>query len=145
MGIDYSYLHVRKVSNRLADHWCLAFTAAVSAHSRLFLRSPSIRETFAALAVSAGAVLCLFDGEVGHRIVVTAGERRVSARVPGPCLLWRGPAPDARGLAELSALLDGGPAASPHRIIGAADPGFGEFVEDLSRGSSVPPELWLGP
>jgi hypothetical protein len=141
----YVYLGVYDGAWLLPGHLIFNFTPAVSSQSRLFLRSPSIRETFATLALSTGTPLCLFDGEVGDRIIVTAWEHRVSTRVPGPCLLWHGGAPGEEAAGELKALLTGHPADPPMWIIGPGRPEFATFVDNLTALSAVDAELWLAP
>ncbi|MFC4072449.1 hypothetical protein [Actinoplanes subglobosus] len=137
--VGYVYLRFYDGSWLLPGHLNLSFTPATSEQSRLFLRSPSIRETFANLAVTTGTPLCLFDVEAGDRIIVSAGEHRVSTRVPGPLLLWHGGAPGDEAAAELRALLDGHPADPPLWII---EPDR-TFVDDLAELSRVEPRHWL--
>lgn len=143
--MGYIYLSVRDGSDMVPGHWNFFFTPAVSAQSRLFLSSPSIRETFAALGLATGSALCLFDGEVGDRIIVTAGDRRVSTRVPGPCVVWRGGSAGPEGLPELSAWLSGASPDQPEWVFTPGQPEFRSFVDDLVRSSQVPEHLWLAP
>jgi hypothetical protein len=143
--MGYIYLGVRDGSDMVPGHWNFCFTPAAGAQSRLFLSSPSIREAFAALALSTGSALCLFDGEVGDRIIVTAGDRRVSTRVPGPCVVWRGGSAGPEGLPELSAWLSGASPDRPEWVFTAGQPEFRSFVDDLVRTSRVPEHLWLAP
>src|SRR5438477_12480790 len=51
-------------------------------------RSPTIRETSTALALTVASPLCLLDVEERCKSVVTANDHQVSTRLPGPCLLW---------------------------------------------------------
>jgi hypothetical protein len=141
--MGYIYLSVHDGSDMVPGHWNFSFTPAASVQSRLFLRSPSIRETFAALAVSTGAALCLFDGEIGDRIIVTVGERRVSAEVPGPCLVWRGGSAGPGGVAELAAWLSGEPVEQPEWVLTPDRPDFRVFVDELAATSRVPAHQWL--
>jgi hypothetical protein len=139
------YLGVYDGSDMVPEHWNFSFTPAVTEQSRLFLKSPSIRETFTTLALSTGAALCLFDGEIGDRIIVTAGDRRVSTRVPGPCVLWRGGSAGPGGVAELTAWLSGTSPDEPEWVITAGHPDFRTVVDELVETSRVPEHLWLAP
>jgi hypothetical protein len=119
---------------------------ATSAQSKLFLRSPSIRDTFATLALSTGASLCLLDsGLGGPEIIVTALGHRVSTRVPGPCLLWSPAGHTAEAFEELSSRLAGRPLDQAERIIGPEHPEFPAIVDSLSDYSQVESHLWIGP
>lgn len=120
----------------LPEHWLFSFTPATSAQSRVFLSSPSVRATFTALARSVASPLCLLDVEESHKIVVTARDRRVSTRVPGPCVLWDRRAPADQAYGELLARLAGQPAA-PRWILGPEHPDYRAFVDTLARNSRV--------
>jgi hypothetical protein len=129
--VAYTYLLVSDGSDLLPGHWIFDFTPATSAQSRLFLSSPSIREAFAELALSVAAPLCLLDVEDSHSIVVTAGDRRFSTRVPGPGVLWDKRAPADQVYREL---LTGG---EPEWILGPDHPDYPGFVAALARNSGV--------
>lgn len=131
--VGYVYLTVFDAARLLPGHLQFSFTPASGVQSRLFLSSPSIRETFASLASS----LCLFDVEQDYHIVVTAGHHRVSTQVPGPCLLWHRGGPDDRAYRELLARLEGRPASTPGLIIGPEHPAYATFAADLARHSQV--------
>ncbi|MFF5076954.1 hypothetical protein ACFY36_07870 [Actinoplanes sp. NPDC000266] len=143
--VGYVYLSVSDRFGILPDHLTFWFMPATTEQSRLFLMSPSVRETFAALAMSTGTTLCLLDTEMASHIVVTALGQRLSTRVPGPLLLWRRQARNAEVFRELSALLTGRPVNPPKWIIGPGHPEFAAFVESLADYSRVPPDRWLGP
>jgi hypothetical protein len=100
--VALTYLYVIDASNLLPEHWLFDFTPATTGQSRLFLSSPSIRQTFARLASAAGAPLRLLDVEEEYRIVVAERGRPVSTRVPGPCVLWNRRAPAGRAYRELT-------------------------------------------
>ncbi len=131
--VAYTYLSVRKASELLPEHWLFSFTPATSAQSRLFLSSPSIRQTFATLASVVTAPLCLLDVEERYRIVVAHQGRPVSTQVPGPCVLWDSRAPRSEAYRELSARLAGRPPTTePHWIIDQAHPHYDAFAECLA-------------
>jgi hypothetical protein len=112
----------------------------------LFLRSPSIRETFATLALSIGASLCLIDsGLGGPEIIVSALGHRVSTRVPGPCLLWAPRGSSSEAFQELTSMLAGQLADPPRHIIGPQHPGFAAIIDSIADYSKVASSLWTGP
>jgi hypothetical protein len=136
--VGYVYLDVFDGSCLLPEHWMFSFTPATSAQSRLFLSSPSIRQTFATLALSVAAPLCLFDVEEPYKIVVTASGRRVCTDVPGPCVLWDRRAPEDQAYRELLARLAGQPCVTtPRWIIGPGHANYDEFIDSLTRNSQV--------
>ncbi|GAA1809715.1 hypothetical protein GCM10009682_34210 [Luedemannella flava] len=57
-------------------------TSATSGQSRVFLASPAVRQTFATVALSVGAPLCLLDVEERFDIVVTVSDQPVSIEIP---------------------------------------------------------------
>lgn len=130
VAVGYVYLSVHETA--IPDCWNFSFTPAVSQQSRLFLASPSIRETFASLALGAGARMCLLDVEEDYQIVVTAGDERLSVEVPGPCVLWdvRAPLQD-----QYSELLTRTPAKW---IAGPDHDAYAAFVASLEEHSRVP-------
>ena len=134
--VAYTYLGVHDASRVIPDHLDFRFTPATSAQSRLFLSSPSIRETFASLALRVGAPLCLLDVEERHEIVVAAHGRRLSTQVPGPCVLWNTHAYRHEVYRHLLAWLDGQP---PHRshIIGPEHADYPGFLASLVEHSRV--------
>ena len=141
--VGYVYLSVSDTFAILPDHVRFSFMPAVTAQSKLFLMSPSIRDTFATLALSTGASLCLLDsGSGGPEIIVTALDRRVSTRGPGPCLLWRPRGHTAEAFEELSSWLAGQPLDPPARIIGPRHPEFPAEVDSLADHAQVPSHLW---
>lgn len=132
------YLSVFDGSSLLPDHWVFDFTPATSEQSRLFLASPSIRQTFATLALSTAGPLCLLDVEEVFAIVVTALHRQVSVQVPGPCLLWDRRGPKNQAYRELlTRLADPAPTTPPKWIIGPGAAGYDTFVDDLARHSRI--------
>ncbi|MFR9780723.1 hypothetical protein ACL02O_32345 [Micromonospora sp. MS34] len=136
ISVGYIYLSVFDGSSLLPEHWMLSFTPATSAQSRLFLSSPSIRETFTSLALSVAAPLCLFDVEESHKIVVTAQARRVTTQIPGPSVLWDRRAPEDEAYRELLARLAGQPLA-PRWIAGPEHEIYQTFIDSLIRNSQV--------
>lgn len=143
VAVGYIYLSAGDDFAILPDHWRFWFMPATSQQSRLFLTSPSIRETFATLALSTGASLCLLDsGLGGPEVIVTALGRRVSTRVPGPCLLWspQGHSPEA--FEELSSVLAGQPVEPPRWIIGPEHPEFAAAIADLADYAQVAPHSY---
>ncbi len=74
---------------------------------------------------------------------MTAGERRVSAEVPGPILLWRGDDPGREDLREPAARLTGVHTGPPGVVIGPKSPDFAVFTAALARESRMPAALWL--
>lgn len=144
--VGYIYLSIGDTYALLPDHLRFSFMPAVNSQSQLFLMSPSIRETFATLALSTGAALCLLDSEMaGPPIIVTALGQRVSTRVPGPCLLWKPRGHTAEAFEELSSWLAGQPLDQAKRIIGPQHPQFQANVDDLADYSRMPLHRWLGP
>ncbi|MGW6928598.1 hypothetical protein ACWGE0_00955 [Lentzea sp. NPDC054927] len=144
--VGYIYLSMSDTFAILPDHWRFGFIPAVNSQSKLFLMSPSIRETFATLALSTGASLCLLDSELGGpQIIVTALGHRVSTRVPGPCLLWNPRGHTSEAFEELSSWLAGRPLDRPKWIIGPEHPQFPAVVDSLAGYSRVAPHLWVGP
>ncbi|MGW6442454.1 hypothetical protein [Lentzea sp. NPDC055074] len=144
--IGYIYLSVSDTFAVLPEHWRFTFMTATSAQSRLFLSSPSVRETFATLALTTGATLCLLDNDLGGpKIVVTAQDHRVSTRVPGPCLLWNASGHDVEAFEELTSRLAGQPADQPKWIIGPEHPDHAAAVDSLADYARVAPHLWSGP
>jgi hypothetical protein len=132
------YLSVFDGSALMPGHRLFSFTPATSRQSRLFLSSPSIRETFATLASSVAAPLCLLDVEESHDIVVTTTDRRISTQIPGPCVLWNRRAPKHEAYRELLARLDSrSSAAAPRWIIGPEHPDYAAFVAELTHHSQV--------
>jgi hypothetical protein len=132
------YLMVFDGSALLPEHWIFDFTPATSVQSRLFLSSPSIRQTFATLALSVASPLCLLDVEEQFNIVVTAQERQVSTRVPGSCLLWDRFAPKDEAYRELLARLAGQPpATTPKWVIGPGHADYAAFLDSLTSNSQV--------
>lgn len=143
--VGYIYLHVRDTVAVLPDHWMFSFTPAVTDQSKLFLMSPSIRETFATLALSTGASLCLIENESGGaEIIVTALGQRVSTWVPGPCLLWRPRGHPAEAFEELSSRLAGQPPAPPRWIIGPEHPEFPAEIAGIADYARVASHHWAG-
>ncbi|MEV6235898.1 hypothetical protein [Lentzea sp. NPDC051838] len=141
--IGYIYLDISDTHPVLPDHWRFGFTPATSTQSKLFLRSPSIRETFAQLALSTGASLCLLGNGLGApEIIVTALGQRVSTSVPGPCLLWRPRGHNAEAFEELSARLAGRTPATPRWIIGPEHPEFADDIDSLADYARVLSPLW---
>lgn len=144
--MGYIYLSVSETFAILPDHWRFGFMPAVTSQSRLFLMSPSIRETFATLALSTGAALCLLDSDLGGpKIIVTALGHRVSTRVPGPCLLWSPRGHSAEAFEELASWLAGQPLDPPRRIIGPEHPEFPAVIDSIADYSRVAAHLWTGP
>ncbi|WP_143235510.1 hypothetical protein [Paractinoplanes atraurantiacus] len=143
--VGYIYLSVSDDHTILPDHLRFDFMPATTGQSRLFLMSPSVRETFATLALTTGTTLCLLDTEMASHIVVTALGQRLSTRVPGPLLLWSRQVKAAEAFRELSSLLAGNPVHPPKWIIGPAHPDFPAFVESLADYAKVPPDRWLAP
>ena len=144
--VGYIYLSAGETYAILPDHWRFSFTPAVNAQSRLFLMSPSIRDTFATLALSTGASLSLIDSELGGpEIIVTALGHRVSTQVPGPCLLWRPRGHPREAFEELSSRLAGPPLDPPTWIIGPEHPEFPAEVDSIADYAQVPSHLWVGP
>ncbi|GHJ47352.1 hypothetical protein Cs7R123_46940 [Catellatospora sp. TT07R-123] len=136
--VGYVYLTVSDGSSLLPDHWIFDFTPATSGQSRLFLSSPSVRQTFATLALSVGGPLCLMDVEERFNIVVTAHDRQISTQVPGPCLLWDTYAPEDEAYRELLARLAGQPlATTPEWIVGPGHADYEAFLDSLTRNSQV--------
>lgn len=141
--VGYVYLSVSETFAVLPDHWRFGFMPATKQQSKLFLMSPSIRETFATLALSTGASLCLLDNESGGpEIIVTALGQRVSTRVPGPCLLWRPRGHTAEAFEELSSRLAGQPVDPPRRIIGPEHPEYPAEIDSIADYAQVAPHLW---
>ncbi|WP_203836188.1 hypothetical protein [Winogradskya humida] len=129
IAVGYVYLSVHETP--MPGCWNFSFTPAVSQQSRLFLASPSIRETFATLAIGAGARMCLLDVEEDHQIVVTAGDQRVSVEVPGPCVLLDVRAPLQDQYAELLT-------KTPAKWIAGPDhEAYAGFVANLEQHSRV--------
>ncbi|XVU22283.1 hypothetical protein ACQPZJ_34115 [Actinoplanes sp. CA-054009] len=143
--VGYIYLSVSDDYTIRPDHLRFSFVPATTEQGRLFLMSPSIRETFATLALTTGATLCLLDTEMTSHIVVTALGQRLSTRVPGPLLLWRRQGANEEVFRELSALLAGRTVNPPQWIIGPGHPEFPAFVECLADYAQVPPHRWAGP
>ncbi|GAA4259459.1 hypothetical protein [Dactylosporangium darangshiense] len=126
------YLGVSDGSSLLPEHWMFDFTPATSEQSRLFLTSPTIRQTFATLALNATSPLCLLDVEELFSIVVTGPRQQVSVQVPGPCLLWDRRAPKHQAYRELLARLSASaPSTRPKWIIGPGHPDYDTFIDDL--------------
>lgn len=143
--VGYVYLTISDTYALLPDHLRFGFMPAVNSQSRLFLMSPSIRETFATLALSTGASLCLLDSELGGPpIIVTALGQRVSTRVPGPCLLWNPRGHTAEAFEELSSWLAGQPLDQAKRIIGPQHPRFPAAIDSITEYARVPPHRWIG-
>ncbi|MEV4639496.1 hypothetical protein AB0J80_19295 [Actinoplanes sp. NPDC049548] len=132
-SVAYTYLMVFDGSELLPEHSIFDFTPATTGQSQLFLRSPSIRRTFADLAMSVGAPLCLLDVEEDFHVVVTARDRALSIRVPGPCVLWDRGARAAEAYRELSAE----PTPEGRWIIGPDHPGYAAFAASVARHSGV--------
>ncbi|XVV09489.1 hypothetical protein ACQP2X_32160 [Actinoplanes sp. CA-131856] len=143
--VGYIYLGVSDEHTVLPDHLRFWFTPATTGQSRLFLMSPSVRETFTRLALSTGATLCLLDTEMSSHIIVTALGRRLSTRVPGPLLLWRRQGGNEEVFRELSAMLAGRTEGTPKWIAGPGHPEFPAFVASLTDYAKVPSDRWLGP
>lgn len=140
--LGYIYLSVSDAFAVLPEHWRFCFMPATSSQSRLFLASPSIRETFAALALSTGTSLCLLDSELGGpKIIVTALGHRVSTQVPGPCLLWNPRGHGVEAFEELSSRLAGQP-YRPERIVGPEHLGHTAVIDSLADYSQLPRHLW---
>ncbi|MET8758406.1 hypothetical protein [Lentzea sp. NPDC004782] len=143
--VGYIYLTISDTRALLPDHLRFGFMPAANSQSRLFLMSPSVRETFATLALSTGASLCLLDSELGPPIIVTALGQRVCTRVPGPCLLWNPRGHTAEAFEELSSWLAGQSLDLAKRIIGPQHPQFPAVVDSLAEYARVPQHLWIGP
>jgi hypothetical protein len=132
------YLMVFDGSALLPEHWIFDFTPAATVQSRLFLSSPSIRQTFATFTLAVEGPLCLLDVEERFDVVVTARDRQVATQVPGPCLLWDKAAPKDEAYRELLARLAGQPpATTPRWIVGPGHPDYDAFLESLTRNSQV--------
>jgi hypothetical protein len=130
-----TYLKVFDESRVIPDHISFSFSTPGTSRSRLFLSSPSIRETFATLTISVGAPLCLFDVEERHEIVVAAHGRRLSTQVPGPCLLWDTWVPRQEVNSSLMAWLAGEP--THPGIFGPEHSDYPGFVASLAQHSTV--------
>lgn len=144
--VGYIYLTISDTHALLPDHLRFGLMPATNSQSRLFLISSSVRETFATLALSTGASLCLLDSELGGpQIIVTALGQRVSTRVPGPCLLWNARGHTEEAFEELSSLLAGQPLDQAKRIIGPQHPQFPAIVESITEYARVPQHVWIGP
>lgn len=142
--MGYIYLGVDAGHTVLPDHYRFWLMPATTEQSRLFLMSPSIRETFATLALETGTSLCLLDpGWGGEEIVVTALGQRVSTRVPGPCMLWRARGRDLEAFQELSARLAGNPRTPPERILDRDHPDFQPVIDSLADYAGVASHLWI--
>ncbi|MCP3787524.1 hypothetical protein NLX85_29585 [Micromonospora sp. A3M-1-15] len=138
IAMGYIYLDVYDGSALLPEHWMFGFTPATSVQSRLFLSSPSIRETFTTLAMSIAAPLCLLDVEESHKIVVTAQGRRISTRVPGPCVLWDRRAPKDQAYRQLLDYLAGQPEESTAKwIAGPEHEVYQTFIDSLTHSSGM--------
>lgn len=144
VAVGYIYLSAGDSFAILPDHWRFWFMPATSAQSKLFLMSPSIRETFATLALSTGASLCLLDsGLGGPEIIVTALGQRGSTRVPGPCLLWSPGGHTVEAFEELSSVLTGQPLEPAQRIIGPEHPEHPAAIAGLADYAQVAPHVWF--
>ncbi|MGC9670686.1 hypothetical protein ACNTMW_29590 [Planosporangium sp. 12N6] len=136
--VGYVYLMVFDGSSLFPEHWIFEFTPAASVQSRLFLSSPSVRQTFATLTLDVAGPLCLLDVEEQFHIVVTAQDRQISTQVPGPCLLWDRGAPKDEAYRELLAGLAGQPSATtPRWIVGQGHTSYEAFLDSLARHSQV--------
>ena len=136
--VGFVYLMVSDGSSLLPERWIFDFTPATSVQSRLFLSSPSVRQTFAALSLSVAAPLCLLDVEERFDIVLTAQDRQISTQVPGPCLLWDKLAPKDEAYRELLARLTGQPPpTTPRWVVGPGHADYEAFLDSLTRNSQV--------
>ncbi|MFI1996905.1 hypothetical protein [Actinoplanes sp. NPDC020271] len=146
VALGYIYLRISGEWSILPDHWRFRFMPAISSQGKLFLSSPSIRETFATLALSTGASLCLLaSGLGGPEIIVSALGHRVSTRVPGPCLLWAPRGSSTEAFQELTSMLAGQPADPPRYIIGPEHPEFAAVIDSFAEYSTVASSRWTGP
>ncbi|MYQ40788.1 MULTISPECIES: hypothetical protein [unclassified Streptomyces] len=97
IAIGYVYLTIRFSSLLHPRYASLEFWAATSGMSRVFARSPGVREVFTDLTAAAGGVCCLFDtgdgspgqlcwlnGEATEAMVPVPDPRALAAKWPDP-------------------------------------------------------------